>query len=139
MNCGICSSYLASKRDTKSQGIRIPYCTGCIPKGKNCSFLKKRCGLLLRGKVRFCYECNDFPCLGLNCIDERYRSRYKMSMIENLEFIKKNGINKLLEREEQKWKCPKCGGVVSCHNGICFDCGLNELLKRKKNLYRWND
>jgi len=61
-----------------------------------------------------------------------------MSMIENLEFIKENGIKKFLEKEEDKWKCPRCGGIISCHNGICFDCGLDEL-KNKKKLYRWED
>lgn len=138
MNCGICSGYLAFKHDVKSKGIRMPYCTGCRPRDKRCAFLKKGCSLLLNGKVKYCYECNDFPCKGLEHIDKRYRSFYRMSMIENLKFIKKDGIRKLLENETKKWKCPQCGGVISCHNGICFDCGLDELKNRKK-LYRWED
>ena len=47
-----------------------------------------------------------------------------MSMLENLDFIKKHGIEKFLEREEKKWKCPKCGGIVTCHGGMCLDCGF---------------
>jgi len=138
MNCGICSQYLAFKHDVRSKGIRMPYCTGCRPRDKNCAFLKKRCDLLVNGKVKYCYECNDFPCQRLSHIDERYIKHHRMSMLENLEFIKKNGVVKLLEKEEQKWICPRCGGVISCHNGICFDCGLDEL-KTRKNLYRWAD
>jgi hypothetical protein len=137
MNCGICSGYLAFKHDIKSQGIRMPYCLGCRPRDKKCAFLKKRCDLLLSGKVQYCYECSDYPCEKLNRIDKRYSGLYRMSMIENLEFIRKNGIMGFLEIEERKWKCPDCGGVISCHNGICFSCGL-EILRTKKNLYRWD-
>jgi len=138
MNCAICSGYLAFQHDVKSKGIRMPYCTGCRPRDKNCAFLKKRCDLLANRKVEYCYQCDDFPCQRLSHIDERYRRQYRMSMIENLEFIKENGIKKFLEKEEDKWKCPRCGGIISCHNGICFDCGLDEL-KNKKKLYRWED
>ena len=61
-----------------------------------------------------------------------------MSMIENLEYIKKQGIEPFLEKETEKWKCPECGAVICCHNGICFSCGL-EKLKNKKNIYRWEE
>ena len=138
MNCAICSGYLAYQHDVKSRGIRMPYCTGCRPRDKKCAFLKKRCELLLIGKVKYCYECNDFPCERLELLDKRYRTHYKMSMIENLEYIKKNGINQFLEKERERWKCPECGKVICCHNGICFDCGLSKL-KNKKTLYRWED
>ena len=58
--------------------------------------------------------------------------------IENLEYIKKDGIWRFLEKEEERWKCPECGAVVCCHNGICYNCGLDKL-KNKKKLYRWED
>ncbi len=136
MNCGICSGYLALKNDVKSKGIKMGYCAGCRPRGKNCAFLKKRCNLLMSGQVQYCYECDEFPCKHLNHIDKRYRERYRMSMVENLEYIKENGMEAFLEKEEEKWKCPECGAVICCHNGICFNCGL-EQLKKKKQLYRW--
>ena len=138
MNCGICSGYLAFKYGVKSQGIRMPYCIGCRPRDKKCAFLKKRCNLLLSGQIQYCYECGEFPCRGLQGIDKRYRTLYRMSMIENLESIKKEGIQRFLEKEAEKWRCPECGAVVCCHNGICFNCGL-EKLKCKKKLYRWGD
>lgn len=116
----------------------MPYCTGCRLRDKQCAFLKKRCDLLLNKKVKYCYECKDFPCTKLQHIDERYRTLYRMSMIENLQYIKKKGIKEFLTSEEEKWKCPKCGGIICCHNGICFKCGL-EKLKKKKKLYRWKD
>jgi hypothetical protein len=60
-----------------------------------------------------------------------------MSIVENLTFIKENGIEKFLEKQEQIWKCPNCGESICCHNGICFNCEL-EKLKNKKEKYRWD-
>lgn len=138
MNCAICSQYLALEHDVKSTGIKIPYCSGCRPRDRKCAFLKKRCELLLADKVRYCYECVNFPCERLEHLDERYRTHFRMSMIENLEYIKRNGIGQFLEKEQKKWKCPECGGVICCHNGLCFNCGLNAL-RQKKQKYRWEE
>ena len=138
MNCAVCSGYLALRHAVKSKGIGMPYCEGCRPRDKTYAFLKKRCEPLLNNKVKFCYECKDFPCERLEHLDKRYRTNFRMSMIENLKYIKKNGVSEFLEKEKEKWKCPECGGVICCHNGICFDCGLGKL-KNKKKLYRWEE
>jgi hypothetical protein len=138
MNCAICSGYLARQYEVKSQGIRMPYCTGCRPRDKQCAFLKKRCQLLLSGQVQYCYECPDFPCERLRHIDRRYKTFFRISLIENLEDIKEKGIEAFLKKEEEKWRCPECGGVICCHNGICFNCGV-EKLKAKKRKYRWEE
>jgi hypothetical protein len=138
MNCLICAQHLALEHNIKSKGIKMPYCTGCRPRDKNCAFLKKRCDLLNNSRVTYCYECIDFPCERLKRLDKRCRTYFGMSMIENLEYIKNNGISQFLVKEQEKWKCPECGGLICCHNGICFDCGFSKL-KNKKRLYRWED
>jgi hypothetical protein len=137
MYCARCANYLAMKNDVKSKGIRMPTCTGCRPRNKQCAFLKKWCSKLQSG-VRFCFECQDFPCHRLKTIDNRYQSRYKTSFIANLVEIKEKGIEEFLNAQEQKWKCPTCGEMLCCHNGICFNCGL-EKLRAKKQMYRWDD
>jgi len=57
-------------------------------------------------------------------------------MIENLNFIKTEGMEKFLEKQDRLWKCQDCGALICCHNGICFNCGLEEL-RIKKEKYRW--
>ena len=99
--------------------------------------MKKHCDLLGKGLVRFCYECEKFPCSRLKDLDKRYRTKYHMSMIENLKFIKEHGIESYLEKEEEKWRCPECGEVICCHNGLCLNCDLDKLRKNKK--YRWDE
>ena len=61
INCNVCISYLAMKNDLNKQGFQKKYCTGCLPRGKNCVFMKKQCDLLGKGLARFCYECGEFP------------------------------------------------------------------------------
>jgi len=125
------------KYDLKKEGLRKRYCSGCRPRGKNCTFMKKHCDLLGKGLVQFCYECEKFPCSRLKDLDKRYRTKYHMSMIENLEFIKEHGMERFLEKEEAKWRCPECGEVICCHNGLCLNCGLDKLRQNKK--YRWDE
>jgi hypothetical protein len=139
MNCGICAAYLAGKYDLKKQGLGVGYCAGCRPRGKNCAFMKKHCELLGEGRVQFCYECRYFPCQHLKRLDKRYRTSYHMSMIENLNDIKGNGMKQFLKKEAEKWRCTKCGGVVSCHGGLCFKCEIEKLKARGKGRYKWED
>jgi hypothetical protein len=135
MNCAVCASYLAMKNDLKKKGFGKTYCAGCLPRGKVC-YYKRKCDPLAKG--RFCYECDDFPCHLLKTLDKRYRTFYHMSMIENLEFIRDHGIGEFLEKEATKWRCPEFGGVISCHNGLCYSCGLNKL-RQRKHRYRWDE
>ncbi len=137
MNCGICISYLAGTNDLNKQGFNKSYCAGCLPRGKNCTFMKKQCDLLGKGLVRFCYECGDFPCSRLKALDKRYHTKYHMSMIDNLKFIKEQGIKSFLEKEEAKWRCSRCGRSICCHNGLCLNCDLATLHQNKK--YRWDE
>lgn len=135
MNCGVCVSYLARKRDLNSKGLKRVYCKGCLPRGKNCLHMGSSCALLKDGRVRFCFECADFPCKRLQALDKRYRTKYRLSMIENLMAIKEAGIESFLKQDEDKWRCGDCGGTVCCHIGLCLSCKADFL--RKNRTYRW--
>lgn len=135
MNCGICSRYLALTHEIKNKEIRMSYCIGCRPRDRKCAFIKKGCHLLLSGQIGYCYECSDFPCEKLRKLDRRYRTFFRMSMIENLQFIKEHGIQKFLIREQEKWKCSDCGETICCHNGVCFNCGLETYYETYRNLW----
>jgi len=138
MNCGLCISYQAMKYDLKKQGMNRKYCPGCIPRGENCTHsMKDHCDLIGKGKVRFCFECESFPCKYLKALDKRYREKYHMSMVENLEYIRDHGIDRFLDAETEKWKCPQCGEKICCHNGLCLNCSLDILRENKK--YRWGE
>jgi len=62
----------------------------------------------------FCFECEKFPCESIKKLDDRYKKRYDMSEIENLEFIKKHGIDKFLESQRKKYQSKK--GTFCVHD-----------------------
>ncbi len=138
MNCALCAGYLSFKNDLHSKGVKVISCTGCRPSNKKCAFLKKVCSKLSRGELTFCYECSNFPCERLRTTDDRYRAHYRMNMIDNLNFIKENGMAKFIESQKKIWKCPDCGELISCHNGLCFKCDF-EQLKERNQKYRCDE
>ena len=138
MNCNVCSNYLALINDTKAKGVKLPYCIGCRQRDKKCSFVKKKCKKLLKHKIEFCYECEEFPCELIIKLGKSYEERYHMNMVDNLKYIKEHGMDEFLKAEKKKWKCSKCGKTICCHNGICYSCDL-EKMKTKKKRYRWEE
>jgi len=119
MNCRICIGYFGYTVSGKRRKMK---CIGCKPRDKSCAFLKKYCKKLTKKEVDYCYECSDFPCFHLEKIDKLYRERYNMSMIENLEYIRDNGMDDFLKKQEKKYQCSECGGVICVHNGKCYSC-----------------
>jgi hypothetical protein len=118
MNCGICMAYLRDKN--KCSGCRgvntYKPITRVRCKIKNCEFFQK-------DGAKFCFECGKFPCDNLKHLDKRYRTKYDMSMIENLEYIREYGIRKFVKKENARWTCSRCAGTICVHKGCCIDCG----------------
>ena len=137
MNCALCIAYQFREKDLNKNGFHRKYCPGCIPRGENCLHMGDVCELMKNGKVRFCFECSSFPCKRLKALDKRYRAKYHMSMMENLNYIKEHGMEKFLKKEQDKWSCTDCGENICCHNGLCLGCNFEKLRQNKK--YRWDE
>jgi hypothetical protein len=108
INCNVCRAYLREKKRCSgclSKGNIIPHCMNC--KIRNCEYLKKT-------KSGLCYECKEFPCKKIMHIDKRYRTRYSMSLIGNLQAVKKEGKKKFLKVQEKSWI--KSEGIICVHD-----------------------
>ncbi len=107
INCGVCRAHLRANKP----------CNGCYDHNQVQPKTRDQCPIRLcdKRKSRFCFDCAEFPCDQLRHLDKRYRTKYGMSEIENLNFIKKNGIRKFLESERRKWISDK--GVRCVHDG----------------------
>jgi hypothetical protein len=121
MNCGICMAYLREKN--KCPGCRFFHAKEPVSIAR-CKI--KNCDVIQKGKIKYCFECDHVPCDKLKHLDKRYRTKYNMSMIENLEAIKNFGIRKFLKNENVRWTCSHCGGRFCVHKGTCIDCGLKK-------------
>ncbi len=73
-------------------------------------------------KGKYCFACPTFPCRWVKQLDARYRKNYGMSMLENLEMIKREGIRKFVKNEKERWTCRKCGGTICVHRHCCYTC-----------------
>jgi len=123
MNCRLCRAYI---RDSDT-------CPGCrgddSKKSQYCVSCRiKNCEHFAPGVAKYCFSCDSFPCKRLKQMDRRYRARYSMSVIENLEAIRDSGIRQFIRNEKRKWTCPKCGEVLCVHKPKCLSCG-----------YAWQD
>jgi Protein of unknown function (DUF3795) len=120
MNCAICSRYLSYVNNLgRSQ------CVGCRSRNEKCEYLFGKCtgvNSTTKGNTVFCFECDQYPCKQINRMDDRYRKNYKMSIKNNLDFINKKGINRFVSEQYKKYRCLKCGELISIHNGRCFKC-----------------
>lgn len=117
MNCALCLAYQRSKNTCggcRGEHEKIhPGCLRCII--KNCDSLKN-CS------SGYCYDCEKYPCKRLKDLDKRYKTKYGMSMIENLTMIKNKGILAFIISQEKKWKCKKCGALLCVHRNLCQKC-----------------
>lgn len=120
MNCALCSRYLAYVNNLKRS-----QCVGCRPRNQRCSYLFSKCSGInhaATGDAVFCFECSQYPCTQIGRMDERYRKNYKMSIVDNLEYIKRMGIGEFIDDQYMKYRCSKCGSLISVHNRKCFKC-----------------
>jgi hypothetical protein len=118
MNCAICMNYLRERNK----------CPGCRGPDTNKRVTRIRCKIKIcevfnDTDIKFCFECTYYPCEKLEHLDNRYKTKYYMSMIENLEYIKNSGINNFLDNEKIRWTCNECGGTICVHKGRCYSCG----------------
>lgn len=118
MNCVLCMGYQRTKN----------HCDGCNARNNSQPFSCRKCSInlceqLKKSKVKFCFVCSKYPCTRLKNLDKRYRTKYGMSMIENLNNIKENGVRNFVKQEKARWACPKCGSIICVHRKQCVVCG----------------
>ena len=116
MNCHLCYAYIRPKKK----------CLGCRAsnngKRKSCSNCKiVKCEKRIHHRWETCAPC-DTPCKRLIDLDKRYKSKYHMSMIENLAIIQNHGIQFFLQQQEEKFRCSACGVTVCVHRNECPAC-----------------
>jgi len=79
----------------------------------------------LNGKgIEFCYECDEFEkggCEGWKRLAKGH-AKIEMNLCENLLFIKSEGVEKWLERQDKRWRCHSCGKPIS-EEEKCYQCG----------------
>lgn len=131
MNCAVCSKYLAYVH-----GLKKSQCSGCRPDNKHCTYLFEKCAGINKNRsgnanAPFCFECELYPCKEIKRMDARYTKNYGMSTIENLNIIQTSGLEELMKIQIEKYRCHRCGDLISTHNKKCFNCDpINKLIEK---------
>ncbi len=104
----------------------------------NCSYCQMR-KCAIEKEVESCIECNDFPCSNYEISKEKEVITGILPQIKaipkNLKEIKRDGVEKWLENQKQKWECPQCQTSFTWQRETCSNCGRElESLKDFNNL-----
>ncbi len=118
MNCRLCRAYT---RDVNTcpgcrgdDSLKPTYCVTC--KIITCEYVTS-------GQAKYCYQCDRYPCPRLRQLDKRYRTKYGMSMLENLETIRGKGVRAFIAEQKDRWICTSCGTILTVHKPECMVCG----------------
>ncbi len=118
--CGACPSYKKT-------------CLGCASENKDQKRTSKwsckirNCCYNSQNK-NYCIECEKFPCQKLKnkLIDthpDDIRFKYRHEIPEIFVKMKDMDIKDYLEFQEERWRCPFCGGTIHFYKYKCSKCG----------------
>ncbi len=118
--CGINCTYCYVHHKSKKA------CSGCRSHNNDQPASCRKCKIKAccdERKLYYCYECDNYPCHLIKRLDKSYIQRYQESLIGNMTQIKEEGIERFMEMEKIRLKCPECEGYLNVHDKICSSCG----------------
>lgn len=130
LDCSICSEALKKENP----------CVGCLgesdTKPEYCSSICKITTCEFRQSLpdRFCDQCPQYPCKDMVEKEVWYANAHPLveSPMGNLGYIRKEGMEKFLKQEKERWTCAKCGGIICVHTGMCSGCGEKYTVRSHK-------
>lgn len=123
LNCALCKRALQKESP----------CPGCLgDDSQKPEFCANRCLIHhceLRKSLpdRYCDSCEKYPCKDVIEKEIRYSNAYPLieTPIGNLSYLRENGMDAFLQREDERWRCPACHGTVCVQTGVCAECGAS--------------
>jgi hypothetical protein len=137
--CGACPMYLATQSNDKEKQEALLkqfssgptqlkmediLCDGCIGNGRVASFCS-RCEMRAcpndKKDVTRCSDCQEFPCTLITNFNNDGMPHHG-EVLNNLQQIKKMGIEKWAQYDEERWQCPECTSRISWYDSKCSKC-----------------
>ena len=139
--CGVCRILLATQADNqvylerlvKIYARRFPEMAGLSPEVLLCdgclstrrSVLCRKCSIreCIQNKgYQGCHECADFPC---SLIDEFPMLAGKRAILRAIPYWREHGTEKWIQAEEERYRCPECGGRLFRGARQCPVCNIS--------------
>ena len=98
-------------------------CHGC-KSGVNSGYCRT-CGIKACAVERgfeFCVDCTEYPCDRLIAFrDDEWP--HHSAVTRNSEDLARLGLERWLDKQAERWRCPACGHRTSWYDDTCADCG----------------
>lgn len=72
--------------------------------------------------IRYCLECDEFPCDRLNTFMNDPKYPYHQDVPENMRRLKEIGLEAWAEEQDKKWLCGQCGSRYPWSATECPGC-----------------
>ncbi len=147
--CGACPAYLAKHGEDEKikakrqaivasapaqarKGIPNPHwmdglqCDGCLSGGvlaahcQNCAI--RLCAAKKQADAR-CTDCEELPCNRINGLINMGSYLHRKEYLPNLKKMREMGAREWVKKEEERWRCPRCGVPLSWYDAECVGCG----------------
>ena len=136
--CGTCPHYLAPREhdseqlETLSREKGIPIekigCDGCLsdrvsPHCVDCRHGFRQCAE--EKEVTWCFECSEFPCQRLKDFINIHIVNgisHHEHVIEELQYMKEQGVERWVEKQATAGRCPQCGKELYWFSRQCPIC-----------------
>ena len=136
--CGTCPQYLAYQENdaeqlakiSRERGIPVKEvrCDGCLSDRVISFCVECRHGFrqcAKEKKVTWCFECVDFPCQRLRDFTNIHivdGISHHAHVIDDLQYMKEQGIEAWVEKQEKAGRCPQCGKRLYWFTRVCPNC-----------------
>jgi hypothetical protein len=103
-------------------------CDGCLSDNvaahcKDCRHGFRTCAA--EKKVNWCFECDSFPCQrlkGFRGVHVVNGISHHEHVIEDLQYLKKYGIEAWVKAQDEAARCSKCGEILYWFDRECPNC-----------------
>ena len=147
--CGACPAYIAKHSDDEQIKIKLQKglssgatkppkgippskwmeglrCDGCLSGGKLAAHCQRcdirLCALGKQNNAR-CSDCEELPCHRITNLIDMGGYLHRKEYLPNLKKIREMGVQKWVQYEEERWRCPQCGLPMSWYDPECAGCG----------------
>jgi hypothetical protein len=147
--CGACPAYIAKHSEDEQTKIKLQkrsasgpaksmkgippsnwmdglLCDGCLSGGMLAAHCKT-CNIRLHAENKQndsrCTACEELPCYRITNLMNMGRYLHRQEYLPNLKKIREMGVQEWVKKEEERWRCPKCGLPMSWYDAECARCG----------------
>jgi hypothetical protein len=146
--CGACPAYIAKHSEDEQIKMKLQkrsssgstkaakgippsnwmdglLCDGCLSGGTlaaHCKTCNIRLHAASKQKDSRCTDCEELPCFRITNLINMGRYLHRNEYLPNLKKIREMGVQEWVKKEEERWRCQKCGLPMSWYDAECARC-----------------